>query len=124
MNSTFFIALRFVFGIFLIVFGANKFLHFMPAGQMSEAAMNYFSALMSTNTLYVVAIVEILSGLSLLTNKFGALMMIILMTVSVNALLFNAFLEPGSIGLTLVLLVLNIVMLYAYKERYKDILRP
>ncbi|GBF20511.1 DoxX protein [Arenibacter algicola] len=124
MNSTFFIALRFVFGIFLIVFGTNKFLHFMPAGQMSEAAMNYFSALTSTNTLYVVAIVEILSGLSLLTNKFGALMMIILMTVSINALLFNAFLEPGSIGLTLVLLILNIVMLYAYKERYKDILRP
>lgn len=95
----------------------------MPAGQMSEAAMNYFSALTSTNTLYVVAIVEILSGLSLLANKFGALMMIILMTVSVNALLFNAFLEPGSIGLTLVLLILNVVMLYAYKDRYKDILR-
>ncbi|NNG10115.1 MAG: DoxX family protein, partial [Arenibacter sp.] len=74
-------------------------------------------------TLYVVAIVEILSGLSLLANKFGALMMIILMTVSVNALLFNAFLEPGSIGLTLVLLILNVVMLYAYKDRYKDILR-
>jgi hypothetical protein len=123
MNSTFFIALRFVFGIFLIVFGANKFFHFMPAGQMSEAAMNYFSALMSTNTITIIAIVEILAGLSLLVNKFGALMMLILFIISINAILFHAFLEPGSIGGAAVLLILNIVMLYAYKDRYKDILR-
>ncbi|WP_086476668.1 MULTISPECIES: DoxX family membrane protein [Arenibacter] len=124
MNSTFFIGLRIVFGLFLIVFGANKFLHFMPAGEMSEAAMNYFSALMSTNTLYIVAIVEILAGVSLLLDKFAPLMMLILMIISVNAMLFHAFLEPSSIGGALVLIILNIVMLYAYKERYKDILRP
>lgn len=123
MNATFFIALRIVFGLFLIVFGTNKFLHFMPAGQMSEAAMNYFSALMSTNTITIIAIVEILSGISLLLNKYAALMMLILMIISVNAILFHAFLEPGSIGGALVLIILNIVMLYAYKDRYKDILR-
>ncbi|MDX1365311.1 DoxX family membrane protein [Arenibacter latericius] len=124
MNSTFFIGLRIVFGLFLIIFGANKFLHFMPAGEMSEAAMNYFSALMSTNTLYIVAIVEILAGVSLLLNKFAPLMMLILMIISVNAVLFHAFLEPGSIGGAIVLIILNIVMLYAYKARYKEIIRP
>ncbi|WP_229797138.1 hypothetical protein [Arenibacter certesii] len=50
MNATFFIGLRIDFGLFLIGFGANKFLHFMPAWEMSEAAMNYFSALVGTNT--------------------------------------------------------------------------
>ncbi len=96
----------------------------MPAGEMSEAAMNYFSALMSTNTLYIVAIVEILAGVSLLLNKFAPLMMLILMIISVNAVLFHAFLEPGSIGGAIVLIILNIVMLYAYKARYKEIIRP
>lgn len=124
MNPTFFLAFRIVFGLFLIVFGTNKFLHFMPAAQMSEAAMNYFSALMSTNTLNVVAIVEILAGISLLVNKFGALMMIILMIISINAMLFHAFLEPSSIWGAVVLLLFNMVMLYSYKDRYKDILRP
>ena len=123
MNSKVFLVLRIIFGIFLITFGSNKVLHFMPMGEMSEAAMSYFSAMMSTKTLWIVAIVEILAGLSLLINKYGALMMIILFVVSINAVLFHAFLEPGSIGGALVLLILNIVMLYAYKDRYKDILR-
>ncbi|NKI28127.1 DoxX protein [Arenibacter nanhaiticus] len=124
MNATFFIGLRIVFGVFLIIFGSNKFFHFMPAGQMSEAAMNYFSALMSTNTINIIALVEIVAGISLLINKFASLMMLILFIISINAILFHAFLEPSSIGFALVLLLLNITMLYAYKDRYKDILRP
>lgn len=124
MNTTIFMILRIIFGIFLIFFGANKFFHFMDMGEMSEAAMNYYSALMSTKTFNVVAIVEIIAGISLLVNKFGPLMMIILMIISINAVLFHAFLEPGSIWGALILLGLNVIMLFAYKDRYKDILRP
>jgi len=124
MNSKVFLVLRTVFGLFLLVFGFNKFFHYMEFGKMSEAAMNYFSALMSTKTLTIVALVEILSGVSLLVNKFGALMMIVLLIISVNAILFHAFLEPGSITGALILLFLNVVMLFAYKKRYRDILKP
>ncbi|MCK5442475.1 MAG: DoxX family protein, partial [Maribacter sp.] len=72
----------------------------------------------------VVAVIEIIAGISLLLNKYGALMMLVLLTVSVNTILFHAFLEPGSILRALVLLVLNIVMLYNYKDRYEGLLRP
>jgi len=122
MNSKVLLALRIVFGLFLVTFGLNKFLDFMPPMEMGEAAGSYFGALMSTKTLTLVAIVEILAGLSLLLNKYAALMMLILMSVSVNAVLFHATLEPGTIPPALVLLVLNIVMLFAYKDKYKDLL--
>ncbi len=122
MNAKVLLVLRIVFGLFLITFGLNKFLQFMPMGEMGEAAGNYFGALMSTKTLMLVAVVEIAAGLSLLLNKYAALMMLILMSVSINAVLFHATLEPGSIPGALVLLVLNVVMLYAYKEKYKDLL--
>ena len=122
MNSKVLLALRIVFGLFLLTFGLNKFLDFMPPMEMGEAAGSYFGALMSTKTMMLVAIVEILAGLSLLLNKYAALMMLILMSVSVNAVLFHATLEPGSIPPSLVLLVLNIVMLFAYKDKYKDLL--
>jgi hypothetical protein len=95
----------------------------MEMGEMSESAGNYFGALMSTKTITLVAIVEIAAGLALLLNKFGALMMLVLMSVSINAILFHAMLEPGSIAGALMMLVLNIVMLYAYKDKYKDLLR-
>ena len=122
MNAKVLLVLRIVFGLFLITFGLNKFLQFMPMGEMGEAAGSYFGALMSTKTLMLVAIVEIAAGLSLLLNKYAALMMLILMSISINAVLFHATLEPGSIPGALVLLVLNVVMLYAYKDKYKDLL--
>ncbi len=124
MKSKIFMTLRIVFGLFLLAVGFDKFFHFMPMGQMSAAAMDYFSALMSTNTLDVVAVIEIIAGISLLLNKYGALMMLVLLTVSVNTILFHAFLEPGSILRALALLVLNVVMLYNYKDRYESLLRP
>jgi uncharacterized membrane protein YphA (DoxX/SURF4 family) len=122
MNAKVLLVLRIVFGLFLITFGLNKFLQFMPMGEMGEAAGNFFGALMSTKTLMLVAIVEIVAGLSLLLNKYAALMMLILMSISINAVLFHATLEPGSIPGAIILLVLNVVMLYAYKDKYKDLL--
>ena len=123
MNSKVFMVVRILLGLFVLVFGLNKFLQFIPMGELPEAAGNYFGALMSTKSLTLVAIVEILSGLALIFNKWGALMALILMSVSVNAVLFHANLAPEGIGPALGLLILNILVLVGYKERYSDILR-
>lgn len=114
---------RIIFGVLITIFGANKFYPFMPAPEtMPDAVMNYMTALMSTKTLALVGAVEVIAGLSFIFNKYGALMAIILMSVSVNAVLFHAFLGPSDIMGALILLILNIVMLYAYKDKYKDLL--
>ena len=125
MNSKVFMVVRILLGLFVLVFGLNKFFHFMPMdnSSMSEAAMGYMGGLASTKTVYLVALVEILAGLSFLLNKYGALMALILMSVSVNAVLFHAILEPGSIYGALFLLILNIVVLIGYKDHYKDLLK-
>lgn len=125
MNSKVFLVVRILLGLFVLIFGLNKFLNFMPPpGDMPEAVMNYFGAISSTYTLKLVAIVEILAGLAFILNKYGALMAIILMSVSVNAVLFHATLAQAGIGPALGLLILNILVLIGYKDRYKDLLRP
>lgn len=122
MNSKVFLVLRIVFGLALLFFGANKLFHFMDPPPPPDAAMGYWEALMTSKTMTLVAIVEILAGLSLLVNKYGALMMVILMSVSVNAVLYHATLDQGGLVMGGVLLLLNIVMLYGYKDKYKDLL--
>ena len=122
MNSKVFMALRILLGVFVLVFGLNKFLHFIPMEEMSADAGAYFGALVNSKTLTLVALVEIVAGLALIFNKFGALFALILMSISVNAVLFHAVLEPGSIAGALVLLVLNIIVIYGYKDKYKDLL--
>ena len=123
MNSKVFMVVRILLGLFVLVFGLNKFLQFIPFGEMSETAGNYFGALASVKAIpYLVGIVEIAAGLALLLNKYGALMALILMSVSVNAVLFHATLAPESILGALILLVLNILVLLGYKDRYSGIL--
>lgn len=90
-------------------------------GEMSEAAGAYFGALTNSKTMDLVAIVEIIAGISLIFNKYGALLALILMSVSINAVLFHATLEPGSIPGALVLLALNIIVLFGYKDKYKSL---
>ena len=123
MNPKVFMVLRILLGIFVLIFGINKFLNFLPAPEgMSADAGAYFSALVNSKTMVLVAIVEIAAGLALILNKFGALMALILMSISINAVLFHAVLDPGNIAPALALIALNIVTLIGYKEKYKNLL--
>jgi len=123
MNSKVFMIIRILLALMLLVFGFNKFFDFLPPPEgMSADAGAYFGALASAKVITLVAVVEIAAGLALLLNKWGALMALILMSVSVNAVLFHATLDMGNIGPAIGLLVLNIVVLIGYKDKYKDLL--
>lgn len=123
MNSKVLLILRILFGVFLVFFGANKFGHWMtPPGEMTAEMQNYFGALASTKAMTLVAVVEIAAGLSLLLNKYASLMMVILMSVSINAVMYHLTLDSGNTMMAAVMLILNIVMLYAYKDNYKGLL--
>ncbi|MBW8243473.1 DoxX family membrane protein [Muricauda oceani] len=125
MNSKVFMVVRILLGLFVIIFGANKLYPFLPAPEeMSEGMMAYFTGLTMSKTIILVGLVEVLAGISFILNKYGALMAIILMSVSVCAVLVHLTMAMESIVPALVLLILNIVVLVGYKDRYKDILRP
>ena len=122
MNSKVFMVVRILLGLFVLVFGLNKFFNFLPMPELSADAGAYFGALSNSKTLMLVALVEIVAGLALIFNKYGALLALILMSVSINAVLFHAVLDPGGIAGALVLLILNIAVLFGYKDKYKTLL--
>lgn len=114
---------RFVLALALLFFGGNKIFHFVSPPEPPADAMAYWAALMSSKTMMLVAVVEIAAGLSLLINKYAALMMLIMMSVSVNAVLYHVVLDPAGMMMGLILLILNILMLIAYKDKYKEMLK-
>lgn len=123
MDSKVFMIIRFILAIGLLFFGANKIFHFMSPPPPPEEAIGYWQALTTSKTMMLVAIVEMAAGLSLLINKYAALMMIILMSVSINAVLYHLTLDPSSTVMALVLLLFNIIMLVAYKDKYSALLK-
>lgn len=88
---------RWVLGIFLLVMGANKFFGFMPPMELSESAGQFIGALAATGyMLPMVGVVEIATGALLLSAATAPLAVILLAPLSVNILLFHAFLDPAS----------------------------
>jgi len=61
---------------------------------MAPEANAYFKNLLSTYAMELVGVVEIAAGFAFISNKFGALMALILMSVSINEVLFHLFLNP------------------------------
>jgi len=61
-------------------------------------------------------------GVSYVTNRYVALASVILFPVSLNILLFHAFLNRPSVPMALVLFVPNLVMLYLCRDAYAPLL--
>lgn len=91
MKNSIFLIIRILFGIYLLVFGFDHFFGYLPFPEMAPEANAYFQTLSSTGVMQIVGVIEIAAGFAFIGNRFGALMAFILMSVSVNAVLFHLF---------------------------------
>jgi uncharacterized membrane protein YphA (DoxX/SURF4 family) len=122
MNAKIQIALRIVLGLILIIFGANKFLGFLPAPDLPEAAADFMGALAKTGYMfYLIGAVEVIVGLLLILNKWVGLALIILAPVALNMVLFHVKLAPGGIGPAALVTILNAVLIYANWDKLKSL---
>jgi uncharacterized membrane protein YphA (DoxX/SURF4 family) len=122
MNSKLTMALRIILGLILLIFGANKFLNFMPAPELPEAAADFMGALGKTGYMFpLLGAVEVIVGLLLILNKWTGLALIVLAPVAVNMILFHVKLAPGGIGPAALVTILNTVLIYANWDKFKSV---
>ncbi len=122
MNSKIQIALRIVLGLILIIFGANKFIGFMPTPELPEAAANFMGALNKTGYMFpLIGAVEVIVGLLLILNKWVGLALVVLAPVALNMVLFHIKLAPGGIGAAALVTILNAVLIYANWGKFKSL---
>lgn len=113
---------RLLLGLIFFVFGLNGFLSFLPMPPMPEAAGNFMMALVGTGYMFpVIKGLEVLAGILLLANKKVPLALILLAPITVNIVLFHAFLAPAGLPLPIIVLILHLYLAYAYKDSYKPI---
>ena len=115
---------RVLLGLIYFVFGLNFFLNFIPNdAQHGEVATNFIHGLFGTGYFFpFMKTVEILLGAFLLIRLFVPLSLVILAPITLNIFLFHVVLEPATAGLAVVMLVLNVALLWAYREYFKPIL--
>lgn len=124
-NEKVLLGIRLLLGLGLIVFGLNKFLHFMSQPVPPAEGGQFLGALMLSGYVFPIAgIVYLLSGLSFVTNKFVPLMAIVLFPILLNAFLYHARFDPANIAGAAVFLTLNVAIMIGRKPAYNALLRP
>ncbi|MEH6537735.1 MAG: DoxX protein [Psychroserpens sp.] len=116
--------LRFFFGIFLLTFGLNGFLHFMPIPEMTPEGGEFIGALIKAGYIMpIVAILQIVIGLLLIVNKYVPLALVVIFPILLNAFLLHLVLDIGGISGALIAITLNVFLCISYKENYMTLLK-
>ena len=112
MNSMFTKIVRIALGLALIIFGANKLLHFIPMEAPTGLPGYIFS---------VVGLLEVFIGLMLLLKKWIAFALVLLAPISINILLFHMFLSISGLPVALTILFFNAILIYKHWQQYKPL---
>lgn len=113
---------RIVLGLIYLVFGFNFFLHFIPLPAMPGPGGDFESALFKAGYFFpFMKVIEIVTGIALLINKYTAFFVLIIFPVTVNIFLFHAFLGPEGLTMALPMLLINLFLGYAYRKYYTGI---
>jgi putative oxidoreductase len=120
------IGARVLLGLIFVVFGLHGFFQFsfIPAPEMNEAAGSFMGALVGTGYFMVaVKLVELVSGLMILTGRFLPLGLILLAPVSVSILLFHTFLDQAGLGMAIFLVAMQLFLAWSYRDSFSGVLQ-
>src|ERR1700731_3233339 len=115
---------RFLLGLIFLVFGLNGFLHFIPSPPLSGVAGQFVGALFVSDYLVVVFLLQIVSAILLLINRYVPLALTLLAPIIVNILLIHILMLPSGLPLALVVTVLWIVVFLSVRSAFYGLLQP
>ena len=116
--------MRIFFGVFLLFFGLNGILQFIPMPEVGPQAGAFLGAIASTKLFFpLISIIETIVGALLIVNKAVPLALIIIFPILVCAVLFHISLDPAGILFAIIGLVLNILLFFTNKEKYLPLMK-
>ena len=110
---------RSLLGAAFLFFGLNILFHFLPMPAPQGDVKTFMEGMMATKYFMpMLGTFQALCGLCLLINKFVPLALTILFAINLNIVLFHMSLDPGGLGMGLFLMLLNIFLIYAYRNHF------
>ncbi|MDX1957486.1 MAG: DoxX family protein [Leptospiraceae bacterium] len=116
---------RILLGLIYTVFGLNFFFHFLPQPPLNEKAVSFIMALVNSGyAMNLVKVVEVSSGLLLLSGFYSPLALVLSAPITINIFLFHAFLAPENGGMIMptVMVILSVILAIGFKKNYSGVL--
>src|SRR5262245_62836494 len=118
------VIVRILLGLMFLVFGLNGFLNFMPQPKdMPQEIITVMGALTKAGYMTVVSGAEVLIAVLLLTNRFVPLSLTLLAPIIVGILTFHIFMAPATIVPGIIVTVMELYLVWAYRESFRPMLR-
>ena len=114
---------RVLLGLIFVVFGSNKFLHFLPLPSMQGPAGQFMGAMFETHYLYIIAACEVAGGALLLLGRYVPMGLTLVGPVIVNLLSFHIFMEPSGLPIASVVSGLALFLLWRYRENFAGLVK-
>ncbi len=126
MSNKLVLAARILLGAIFLIFGLNAIFMFipMPAPVMSDQGTQLMGAFVAVGYFIpLLKAVEIICGFCLVVGVFVPLSLVVLAPVIIQILFFHLFLAPGGLLLAVVLAVLELSLLWSYRDSYRSLLK-
>ena len=125
MKKNILFVISLLFGLLFINSGLNKFFNYIPVPKdLPEGLLKVVGAFMEIKWLLpLIAVVEIVGGILVITNKFRALGAIVILPVMVGILLTHIINAPSGLILALILFVINSWIIFENRQKYMPMIR-
>lgn len=115
---------RVLLGLIFLVLGLNKFLNFIPVPPPSGTAGEFMFGLSKASYFFpFLALVEVLSGLLLLSGALVPLALLLLSPVILNIFLYHLTLASEGMGMSVFLMAALILLAIYYWPAFKPIFK-
>ena len=119
------IVARILLGLIFVFFGSNGLLHFLPMPPLPQGvAGEYLHAFFASGYVYVISVFQLIGGLLLLIGRFVPLGLTILAAIIVNIWAFHLLMAPEGLPPAVVVTILELFLVWSYRDRFAGILRP
>jgi hypothetical protein len=112
---------RILLGLIFLVFGLNTFLHFIPNPPVPDLAGQFLGAMFVSHYLQLVAFLQIIGALLLLTNRYVPLALVVLGPIVFNIVVFHVLLAPGGLPVALVTALLYLVVFVSVRHAFAGV---
>jgi putative oxidoreductase len=110
---------RILVGLVFTFFGLNGFLNFLPQPPLPPGpAGQFLTALFVSHYVYLVAGVQVISGVLLLINRYVPLAIVLLGPMLVNILAYHLLMNSMGLSVAAVVAILWCLLAYYYRQHF------
>jgi hypothetical protein len=117
------IAVRVLMGLLFLFASLAYFLHLIPKPDLTGLVKQFNEAIEATGYFIpTLKFFELVCAVSLLTNRFVPLFLVVLFPITLNILLFHTFVDQTGLAVGVFVFASNLFLAYHYRKHYESVL--